>query len=187
MNFQWVRSSIPTAATDIKNEEIFVNITRTYHLETITEPNIKTSPVLNIRYGWRIISLFMVKLKVNLSLCLTKHEAMKMYWGSRRIVPPIIDLTTRWRWVVSFTSLYPRDKRRPYPSDRRVGGPRSRYECGGEEKISYHCPRRVLKPGRPAYKPSLHTDWATSAPTLRQNDLWLSEPFKGSSCCLLYH
>jgi hypothetical protein len=37
------------------------------------------------------------KVKVNLSLCLTKHYAMKTYWGSEGIAPRILDLGTRWR------------------------------------------------------------------------------------------
>jgi hypothetical protein len=35
-----------------------------------------------------------VKIKVNLSLCVTKHHAMKMYWGSGGIAPHILDLDT---------------------------------------------------------------------------------------------
>jgi hypothetical protein len=35
--------------------------------------------------------------KVKLSLCLTKHHAMKTYWGSGGIAPRILDLGTRWR------------------------------------------------------------------------------------------
>jgi len=35
--------------------------------------------------------------KVKLSLCLTKHHAMKMYWGSGGIAPRILDLGTRWK------------------------------------------------------------------------------------------
>jgi hypothetical protein len=31
------------------------------------------------------------------SLCLTKHHAMKAYWGSGGIAPRILDLGTRWR------------------------------------------------------------------------------------------
>jgi hypothetical protein len=38
-----------------------------------------------------------VKGKVKLSLCLTKHHAMKTYWGSGSIAPRILDLGTRWR------------------------------------------------------------------------------------------
>jgi hypothetical protein len=37
-----------------------------------------------------------VKVKVKLSLCLTKHHAMKTHWGSGGIAPRILDLGTRW-------------------------------------------------------------------------------------------
>jgi hypothetical protein len=36
-----------------------------------------------------------IKVKVKLSLCLTKHYAMKTYWGSGGIAPRILDLGTR--------------------------------------------------------------------------------------------
>jgi hypothetical protein len=36
-----------------------------------------------------------VKKKGKLSLCLTKHHAMKTYWGSGGIAPLILDLGTR--------------------------------------------------------------------------------------------
>jgi hypothetical protein len=35
--------------------------------------------------------------KVKLSLCLTKHHAMKTYWGSGGIASCILDLGTRWK------------------------------------------------------------------------------------------
>jgi hypothetical protein len=78
------------------------------------------------------------KLKVKLSLCLTKHHAMKTYWGSRGIAPGILDLGTRWRWVVSFAPwpLYPQGKSPSYTLDRRLGGLQSRSGRGGEEKNS---------------------------------------------------
>jgi hypothetical protein len=38
-----------------------------------------------------------LKVKVELSLCLTKHHAMKTYWGSGGIALSILDLGTRWR------------------------------------------------------------------------------------------
>jgi hypothetical protein len=38
-----------------------------------------------------------VKVNVNLSLCLTKHHTIKMYWKSVGIAPRILDLDTRWR------------------------------------------------------------------------------------------
>jgi hypothetical protein len=37
------------------------------------------------------------KVKVKLSLCLTKHHAMKTYRGSVGIPPRILDLGTRWK------------------------------------------------------------------------------------------
>jgi hypothetical protein len=59
--------------------------------------------------------------KVKLSLCLTKHHAMKTYWGSGGIAPRITDLGTRWRWVVNFTPrpLYPQGKA---PGTHWIGG-----------------------------------------------------------------
>jgi len=46
------------------------------------------------------------------SLCLIKHHAMKTYSRSGSTHPRILNLITRWRWVVSFTPrpLYPRRK-----------------------------------------------------------------------------
>jgi hypothetical protein len=50
--------------------------------------------------------------KVNLSLCLTKHHAMKTYWGSGGIASRILDLGTVRRRVVSFMPrpLYPQGR-----------------------------------------------------------------------------
>jgi hypothetical protein len=58
---------------------------------------------------------------------LTKHHSMKAYWGSGGIAPCILDLGTRWRWVISFTfgPLYPRER---YPCTHWIGdwvGPRA--------------------------------------------------------------
>jgi hypothetical protein len=46
-----------------------------------------------------------------LSLCLTKHHAMKTYWRNGGLAPRILDLGTRRRWVVTFTPRqhYPRE------------------------------------------------------------------------------
>jgi hypothetical protein len=70
---------------------------------------------------------------------------MNAYWGSEGIAPRILDLCTRWRWVVSFTPrpTYPQGKSSWYPLDRRLGGPHSRSGRGGEEKNSQ--PLRGLK------------------------------------------
>jgi hypothetical protein len=51
-----------------------------------------------------------VKVKVKFpSVFLTEHHAINAYLGSGGIAPHILDLGTRWRWVVSFTPwpLYP--------------------------------------------------------------------------------
>jgi hypothetical protein len=56
--------------------------------------------------------------------------------GNRGIASGILNLGTRWRWVVSFKPqpLYPRGKNTRYPFDRRLGGPQSRSGRGREEK-----------------------------------------------------
>jgi hypothetical protein len=62
--------------------------------------------------------------------------------GSGGTALSILDLGTRWRWVVSFTTrpLYPQRKSLWYPLDRRLGGPQSRPGYGGEEKNSQPLP-----------------------------------------------
>jgi hypothetical protein len=58
--------------------------------------------------------------------------------GSGGIAPRILNLGTRWRWVVSFTPspLYPQRKSLWYSMDRRLGGPQSWPGHGVEEKNS---------------------------------------------------
>jgi hypothetical protein len=67
---------------------------------------------------------------------------MKVYWGSGGIAPCILDLGTRWKRVVSFTTrpLYPQEKSPRYPFERRLSGPQSRCGRVGEEKNSHHPP-----------------------------------------------
>jgi hypothetical protein len=57
----------------------------------------------------------------------TEHHATKAYWGSGGTATRILELGTRWRWVVSFTPrpLYPQGKRPWYPLDGRLGGPQN--------------------------------------------------------------
>jgi hypothetical protein len=61
---------------------------------------------------------------------------MKVYYGSGGVTPRILNVGTRWSWVVSFTPrpLYPQGKIPWYPVDRRLGGPQNRSGRGGEEK-----------------------------------------------------
>jgi hypothetical protein len=65
---------------------------------------------------------------------LIKHRTMKTYWRSEGMAPRILNLSTRWKWVVSLTprSLYPLGKSPWYPLDKMLGGPQSRkgWVCG---------------------------------------------------------
>jgi len=55
---------------------------------------------------------------------LTEQHTMNAYWGSGGIAPHILDLSTRWRWVVIFTSCSFTPREGPwYPLDTRMGGP----------------------------------------------------------------
>jgi hypothetical protein len=51
--------------------------------------------------GWRkrprVMEIKTVSGKVKLSLCLTKHHAMKTYWGVEVKIHAFFDLGTRWR------------------------------------------------------------------------------------------
>jgi len=53
-------------------------------------------PIFHLFHPWTTATKT-VKVKVKLSLCLTKHHIMKAYWGSGGIAPHILDLSTRWR------------------------------------------------------------------------------------------
>jgi hypothetical protein len=89
------------------------------------------------------------KKKVNLSLCLIKHYAMKTH-GKWRYISNILDLDTSWRWVVSFTTrpLYHGGKSTRYPLHRRLGGSQSQFgRCGEEKNLSL--PRTEPQPSSP--------------------------------------
>jgi hypothetical protein len=73
-----------------------------------------------------------------LTFCaLTEHQTTGVL-RSRGMVPRILDLGTRWRWVVSFTPgrFTPQLKSPCCPLDRRLCGPQSRPGRGGEERNS---------------------------------------------------
>jgi hypothetical protein len=72
-----------------------------------------------------------------------RDEGVLGEWG---IAPPILDLGTRWRWVVSFTPrpLYPQGKSPCHPLDRKLGGSQSRSGHSDEKKNSQPLPG--LKP-----------------------------------------
>jgi hypothetical protein len=52
---------------------------------------------------------FFFKKRYSCPCALTENHTIKVYWESGGIEPHILDLGTRWRWVVSFTPwpLYP--------------------------------------------------------------------------------
>jgi hypothetical protein len=58
------------------------------------------------------------------------------HMGEWRYSSTILCLSSRWRWVISFTPqpLYPRGESSRYPLDRRLGRPQSRSGRRGEEK-----------------------------------------------------
>jgi len=61
---------------------------------------------------------------------------MKTYFGSGGVASHNLNLSTRWRWVVSFMPhpFYTWEKSPLSPLDRRLGGPQSQSGFGGEEK-----------------------------------------------------
>jgi hypothetical protein len=94
---------------------------------------------------------------VKLSLCLIKHHTMKTC-GDWRYNSTILDLVTRWRWVVSFI---PGERA---PSTRWLRGwvgPRAGLHAVKNRKPS--CPCRELNPGRPAVV-RRYTDWVIAIP-----------------------
>jgi hypothetical protein len=94
-----------------------------------------------------------VKVQVKRSLCLTKHYAMKAYWGSGGIAPRILDLGTRWSWVVSFTPRplchQGQSPRRPLVT--RLDGPQCRLDAVAKRKIP--SPRLESNPRSPIFQP----------------------------------
>jgi hypothetical protein len=50
-----------------------------------------------MRWTGHVALIKVKKVKVKLSLCLTKHNAMKTYWESGVIALRILDLNTRWK------------------------------------------------------------------------------------------
>jgi hypothetical protein len=94
-----------------------------------------------------------LKIKIKLSLCLTQHHAMNTYWDSGSIAPRILDLGTRWKWVVSFTPrpLYTQGNS---PGTHWIGGwvgPRAVLDAVVKRKIP--SPRRESKPRTPVVQP----------------------------------
>jgi hypothetical protein len=87
---------------------------------------------------------------------------MKAYWRSGGIAPRILDLGSRWRWVVSFTPrpLYSQGKSSRYPLDRKLNGPQS--WSGKVVKRQSTTSFGTRTPGHPARSPALY-HWSISA------------------------
>jgi hypothetical protein len=98
-----------------------------------------------------------------------RHEGVL---GSGGIAPCILDLGTRWRWVVSFTprSLYPQGKSLWCPLDRGWVGPRAVLDAVVKRKIP--SPRQESNPRTPIVQPvaQRYTDWAITALHRRRLD-----------------
>jgi hypothetical protein len=102
---------------------------------------------------------------------------MKTYCGSGGIAPRILDLCTKWRWVVRFTPrpLYPQGKS---PGTHWIGGvvgPRAVLDTVVKRKIP--SPRRESNSRIPIVQPvaQRYTDWAIRALgyTKIHNDIYL--------------
>jgi hypothetical protein len=79
-------------------------------------------------------------------------QAIKAYMGRRDTAPLILNIGTRWRWVVNFM-LWPCTPRKEpwYPLNRRLGKPQS--QCG-------HC---LSLPG---FEPKPSSLWQVTIPTI---------------------
>jgi hypothetical protein len=93
------------------------------------------SPQLGIRRRHWIGKLNNKRLLALLFNWAQQHEGES---GSVGIAPRVLDLGTRWRWVVSFTPwpLYTQGKSPWYTLDRRFVGHNSQSGRGGKEKKS---------------------------------------------------
>jgi hypothetical protein len=76
--------------------------------------------------------------------------------GEWRYNSNFLDLVTRWRWVVSFTTwpLYPRWKRARCPLIGGCVGPRASLDAVEKRKVSCFC--RESNPGHPTHSQSLY-------------------------------
>jgi hypothetical protein len=100
--------------------------------------------VKNIPDSWLDISvrIQIISIPINSVCSLLWAPCHEGALGNRDIAPRILELGTRWRWVVSFKRrpLYPQEKSRRHPLDRSLGGPQSRSGSGCTEKNSQPLP-----------------------------------------------
>jgi len=65
-----------------------------------------------------------------LSLCLTKHHAMKTYWGNGGIAPRILDLGIRWgEWLAARPGRFTPRERASGPIRQEAGWAPSQLQC----------------------------------------------------------
>jgi hypothetical protein len=97
--------------------------------------------------SWRFNCLRTSKVKVTLSLCFNWAPCYEGVLGRGVISPHFLDLDTRWRLVVSFTTrpLYPQGNSPWYPLYRKLIAPQIRAGRGGEKKNSLSLPRLELQ------------------------------------------
>jgi hypothetical protein len=140
-----IKSTVPEVQIFISEHKLFMcpikhSLHSSIHLHDVVLSQVRGQLYLHSGTLHHIqhIIYHKIKLKVKLPLCLTEHHAMNAYWGSGSIDPYILDLGTRWRWVVSFTCrpLYPQGKSLWYPLNRRLVAPQRPSGHGGEEKYS---------------------------------------------------
>jgi hypothetical protein len=112
------------------------------------------------RDNFNFTFFYLISVKVTLSLCFNWTPCHEDVLENGGIAPRLLDLGTRWRWVVSFTPPphYPQEKSPWYPLERRVRGPHSLSGRGGEEKNTQLLPRLDRSP-------ALY-HWAILAPIL---------------------
>jgi hypothetical protein len=87
--------------------------------------------------------------------------------GEWRYSSTFLDLSTGWRWVVSYTPLllYPWGKSPRYPLDRRLGGPQNQSgRCGEEKSCTVGNWTRTIQPVAHRYTDSHPQAW--------QDNMW---------------
>jgi hypothetical protein len=106
------------------------------------------------------VMIINIKVKVKLSLCLTKQHAMKTCWGSGGITPHIL-------WPRHYMAVWSDSRPGRFTSKQRTPGtrwmgPRAGLDLASKRKIPSH--RRESKPNHPIVQPvaSHYTNWANS-------------------------
>jgi hypothetical protein len=107
-----------------------------HHLHQI--PSLDTTlnkfrPPSNLKIGFTG-----AQIKVNLSLCISKYDAMKTYGGMEIHLNAFVTQVLNGG-VASFKPrpLYHQRKSHRYPLDRMPNGPQSRFGCGAKKKTTF--------------------------------------------------